>query len=255
MSTTTTTFQQHRVSETKRRKVSKSCRDDDISRSPSSASTATSRPSEQFCWTSNPSTPESIPTPDASGIHENEDTYKAMAITSNHKPIIGNNIIRSLTLFQPLEAFYIQYHVERGSHLVLNVQMERNPFNEVLIPRALSSPLLLNALCTLSAGHMSSWESPNGDALRKAEMTYYGKTLSGIRNALTDLSQLVFMSPAYVTLLEELVATVASVCKYEAVRGSVRSWRGHLEALQRLVISCGGLANLNREFADWLSGL
>ena len=139
--------------------------------------------------------------------------------------------------------------------MVLNVQMERNPLNEVLIPRALASPLLLNALCTLSAGHMSSWESPNGDALRKAEMTFYGKTLSGIRNALSDLSRLVFMSPAYITLLEELLATVASVCKYEAVRGSVRSWRGHLEALQRLVISCGGLANLNREFADWLSGL
>lgn len=255
MSTSTTTFQQHRVSETKRRKVSKSNRDDDIPRFPSSASTTTSRPSEHFCWTSNPSTPESIPTPDASRIHENEDTYKAMTITSNHEPIFENNITRSLTLFQPLEAFYIRYHVERGSHLVLNVQMERNPLNEVLIPRALASPLLLNALCTLSAGHMSSWESPNGDALRKAEMTFYGKTLSGIRNALSDLSRLVFMSPAYITLLEELLATVASVCKYEAVRGSVRSWRGHLEALQRLVISCGGLANLNREFADWLSGL
>jgi hypothetical protein len=86
-------------------------------------------------------------------------------------------------------------------------------------------------------------------------MTYYGKTLSGIRNALTELSQLVFMSPSYVTLLEELLATVASLCKYEAVRGSVRSWRGHLEALQRLVISCGGLINLDREIADWLSGL
>jgi hypothetical protein len=102
---------------------------------------------------------------------------------------------------------------------------------------------------------MSNWESSNQDTLRKAEMTYYGKTLSGIRNALTDLSQLVFMSPAYITLLEELLATVASLCKYEAVRGSVRSWRGHLEALQRLVISCGGLINLDREIADWLSGL
>lgn len=102
---------------------------------------------------------------------------------------------------------------------------------------------------------MSNWESSNQHTLRKAEMTYYGKTLSGIRNALTELSQLVFMSPAYVTLLEELLATVASLCKYEAVRGSVRSWRGHLEALQRLVISCGGLINLDREIADWLSGL
>lgn len=255
MSTTTTTFQQQKVSETKRRKVSKICQDDEISLSPSSKSTPTYSPSEELCWTSHPSTPESISTPDASRIHGSEDNYGSFIIAPNNGPIFENSITRTLTLFQPLEAFYIQYHVERGSHLVLNLQMERNPFNEVLIPRALSSPLLLNALCTLSAGHMSNWESPNGDALRKAEMTYYGKTLSGIRNALTDLSQLVFMSPAYIILLEELLATVASLCKYEAVRGSVRSWRGHLEALQRLVISCGGLVNLDRDFADWLSGL
>lgn len=255
MSTTTTTFQQQRVSETKRRKTSKICHDDDVINSPSPASTAAYSPSENFCWTSDPATPESIPTPDAARIHENEDSYKAMTMTSNYEPIFENSMTRSLTLFQPFEAFYVQYHVERGSHLILNVQMERNPLNEVLIPRALSSPLLLNALCTLAAGHMSSWESPNRDVLQKAEMTYYGKTLSGIRNALTDLSRLTFMSPAYITLLEELLAAVASVCKYEAVRGSVRSWRGHLEALQRLVITCGGLANLNREFADWLSGL
>lgn len=255
MSTTTTIFQQQKVSETKRRKVSKVFQDDENSRSPSSQSTPKDSPSEKICWTSHPSTPESISTPDASRTHENEDTYGSLTITSNSGPIFENSITRTLTLFQPLEAFYIQYHVERGSHLVLNLQMERNPLNEVLIPRALSSPLLLNALCTLSAGHMSNWESPNGDTLRKAEMTYYGKTLSGIRNALTDLSQLVFMSPAYITLLEELLATVASLCKYEAVRGSVRSWRGHLEALQRLVISCGGLVNLDRDFADWLSGL
>lgn len=255
MSTTTTNFFQQKISETKRMKFSNTCQDNGDFSFESSVSTITCSPGRKVCWTSQPSTPESIPTPDASRIQGNEDSHKSMTSFSNSRQLLENSITRSLTLFQPLEAFYIQYYVERGSHLVINLQMERNPLNEVLIPRALSSPLLLDALCTLSAGHMLNWELPNGDALRKAEMIYYGKTLSGIRNALTDLSQLVYMSPAYITLVEDLLATVASLCKYEAVRGSVRSWRGHLEALQRLVISCGGLVKLNGEIADWLSGL
>jgi Fungal specific transcription factor domain len=167
----------------------------------------------------------------------------------------GYRITRSPSIFQASEFFYLQYHAELGSQLLSNLETQRNPLNEVLIPRAFSSPLLMNALCTLSAGHMSNRASSNQETLRKAEMIYYGKTLSGVRRALANLPEENVTNPAYRFSLEELLATVASLTKYEVVRGSVRSWRGHMEALQRLVTSCGGLMNLDPDIGDWLSGL
>lgn len=187
--------------------------------------------------------------------HIIEDTSQAIEDDLHIVQSSGYRITRPLSILQAAESFYMNYHIERGSQLLSNLEVPHNPLNEVLIPRALSSPLLLNALCTLSASHMSNWDTFDRDTLRKAELTYYGKTISGIRNGLVDLSHQVAMSPSYVSLLEELIAAIASLCKYESVRGSVRSWRGHLEALQRLVASCGGLANLDEGIADWLSGL
>lgn len=139
---------------------------------------------------------------------------------------------------------------------MVNLEIKHNALNQVLLPRALSSKLVRNALCALSAGHMANCKlTLNQESLRKSEMTFYGRTLSGVRDALTNISQVSVMSPAYMTILEELLAAVALLCKYNTLCGSVRSWRGHLEALQRLVSSCGGLINLNCEIADWLSGL
>lgn len=201
-------------------------------------------------------TPESIYTPDSVDSHTSDGLGGTMTIVSDveHSPVYS--ICRSPPIFQASDAYYLQYHAELGSQLLSNLEFQRNnPLKEVLIPRAMSSPLFLNALCTLSAGHMSNRASSNKDTLRKAELTYYGKTLSGVRKALAALPQETASSPAYIASVEELISTVASLCKYEAVRGSVRSWRGHLEALQRLVNSCGGLINLDRGIADWLSGL
>lgn len=153
------------------------------------------------------------------------------------------------------DMLFVQYHAERGFRLLSNLETQHNPLKELLIPRALSSPLLLNALCTLAAAHMTNWESGNRDSLRTAEVKYYGQTLSGLRAALTHLPSEPALKRSDMASLEELIVTIAWVCKYEIVRGSVKQWRGHLEALQRLVISCGGLATLNRDIADWLSGL
>ncbi|KAH8698306.1 putative C6 transcription factor [Talaromyces proteolyticus] len=160
--------------------------------------------------------------------------------------------------FQPASSsdlFYLQYHAERGFKLMSNLETQHNPLKEVLIPRALSSPLLLSIICAMSAGHMANWPSPNQENLRNAELTYYGRTLSGVRKALAQITQQDVLDTASIDLLEELIVTLASFCKYEAVRGAVNSWRGHLEALQKLVTYRGGLASLDIEIADWLSGL
>jgi hypothetical protein len=107
----------------------------------------------------------------------------------------------------------------------------------------------------MSASHMANWSPSHQHKLRNAEITYHGRTLSGVRNALTKLPQKEMLNSSLMPLVEEIILTVASVCKYEAVRGNIKSWRGHLEALQNLVDYCGGFKNLDVEVADWVSGL
>ncbi|CRG89806.1 hypothetical protein PISL3812_06845 [Talaromyces islandicus] len=102
---------------------------------------------------------------------------------------------------------------------------------------------------------MANWPSSNQHELRNAEITYHGRTLSGVRNALAKLPKQDMFSASHMPLMEEIILTVASVCKYEAVRGNIKSWRGHLEALQSLVDYCGGFKNLDADIADWVSGL
>jgi hypothetical protein len=153
------------------------------------------------------------------------------------------------------DLLFVQYHAECGFRLLSNLETQHNPLKELLVPRALSSPLLRNALCTLAAAHMTNWESGDRDSLMTAEVKYYGQTLSGLRTALAHLPSETALKRSDMASVEELIVTIAWILKYEVVRGSVKEWRGHLEALQRLVISCGGLSALNCDIADWLSGL
>lgn len=48
---------------------------------------------------------------------------------------------------------------------------------------------------------------------------------------------------------------VGLLCKYEVVRGSVKQWVVHLDALQRLIISRGGFGSMDREAGEFLRGL
>jgi hypothetical protein len=107
----------------------------------------------------------------------------------------------------------------------------------------------------MSASHMANGTSLDQLSLRNAEITYHGRTLSGVRNALAKLPKQDMFSSSHTTLVEEIILAVASVCKYEAVRGNIKSWRGHLEALQNLVDYCGGYKNMDVYIADWVSGL
>lgn len=172
------------------------------------------------------------------------------------KETSGYELIRSPSgLVSSTELYYLQYHAERGSRLMSNLETSHNPLQEVLLPRAFYSSLVQDAICTMSASHMANASSSDQLGLRNAEITYHGRTLSGVRNALTKLPKQDMLSSSNMTLVEEIILAVASVCKYEAVRGNIKSWRGHLEALQSLVDYCGGFKNLDVDIADWVSGL
>ncbi|KAJ5497035.1 hypothetical protein N7463_009022 [Penicillium fimorum] len=143
------------------------------------------------------------------------------------------------------ETHYLQYHMEQGSRLLANLESDDNPLRSMLIPRAMSSPLLMKAVCAVSALHLAN--RSHGFGAHTAAVKYYSGTLSGLRTALNKCSTEVFPDDA--------MLAVGLLCKYEVVRGSVTQWVVHLNALQRLIVSRGGFASMDRDAAEFLRGL
>ncbi|KAJ5977872.1 hypothetical protein N7501_001214 [Penicillium viridicatum] len=143
------------------------------------------------------------------------------------------------------ETHYLQYHMEQGSRLLANLESHDNPLRLMLIPRAMSSPLLMKAVCAISALHLAN--RTHGFGARTAAVKYYSGTLNGLRTALDKCSTEVFPDDA--------MLAVGLLCKYEIVRGSVKQWVVHLNALQRLIVSRGGFASMDRDAAGFLRGL
>ncbi|CAI7593786.1 unnamed protein product [Penicillium glandicola] len=143
------------------------------------------------------------------------------------------------------ETHYLQYHMEQGSRLLANLESDDNPLRSMLIPRAMSSPLLMKALCAVSALHLAN--RSHGFGAHTAAVKYYSGTLGGLRTALDRCSAEVFPDDA--------MLAVGLLCKYEIVRGSVKQWVVHLNALQRLIVSRGGFTSMDRDAAEFLRGL
>lgn len=135
--------------------------------------------------------------------------------------------------------------MEQGSRLLSNLESDDNPLRSILIPRAMSSPLLMKAVCAVSALHLAN--RSQGFGAHTAAVKYYSGTLSGLRTALDKCTTEVFPDDA--------MLAVGLLCKYEIVRGSVKQWVVHLNALQRLIVSRGGFASMDRDAAEFLRGL
>lgn len=147
--------------------------------------------------------------------------------------------------FSDHESHYLQYHVEEGSRLLANLESDDNPLRSLLIPRAISSPLLLKAICAVSALHLAN--RSQGLSAQTASAKYYGRTLAGLRTALDAGPQ--------DNLTDDTVLAVGLMCKYEIVRGSVKQWGVHLNALQRMITSRGGLRTMDPDVGQFLRGL
>ncbi|KAJ5577890.1 uncharacterized protein N7459_006854 [Penicillium hispanicum] len=143
------------------------------------------------------------------------------------------------------EFHYLQYHVEHGSRLLANLETDDNPLRSLLIPRAMSSPLLMKAVCAVSALHLAN--RSQGFSAQTASANFYGRTLAGLRAALAECTTEI--------LPDDAMLAVGLMCKYEIVRGSVKQWIVHLNALQRLIASRGGLIAMDRDAAVYLRGL
>lgn len=143
------------------------------------------------------------------------------------------------------ETHYLQYYMEHGSRMLANLESDNSPLRSMLIPRAMSSPLLMKAVCAVSALHLANRSQVFG--AQTAAVEYYSGTLSGLRTALDRCSMVV--------LPDDAMLAVGLLCKYEIVRGSIKQWVIHLRAMQQLIVSRGGFAAMDREAAEFLRGL
>ncbi|KAL4788239.1 fungal-specific transcription factor domain-containing protein [Aspergillus varians] len=190
---------------------------------------------------------KSSPPTDQDDFDEPENCSQVLiSSNSNQLAVASPSPSRLISHLSHLDTHYLQYHMERGSKLLANLETDENPLRSLIIPRALSSPLLMNALCALSAIHFSN-RSPYRWSAENEGANYYIDAMRGLRTTLTGCQGKSFPDDA--------ILAVALLCKYEIVRGSVKQWTVHLDALQTLVISRGGFSQLNPDTAEFIRGL
>ncbi|KAL5340548.1 fungal-specific transcription factor domain-containing protein [Aspergillus crustosus] len=197
--------------------------------------------------------PQDSPDNKSSPFTEQSDVGKQDGSSRQQDPVTDNQLVvaspspsRLLSHLSNLETHYLQYHLEKGSKLLANLETDENPLRSLLIPRALSSPLLMSALCALSAVHFSnrayySWSAEAEGA------KYYIDTMRGLRSTLTKCQPR--------SIPEDALLAITLLCKYEIVRGSVKQWAVHLDALQTLVETQGGLTHTDDETTDFIRGM
>lgn len=97
----------------------------------------------------------------------------------------------------------------------------------------------------MSALHLSN--RSQGFTAQTASADYYGQTLNELRSVLVECPPEL--------LSDNAMIAVGLLCKYEIVRGSVKQWVVHLNALQRLISTRGGLRSMDQDAAHFLRGL
>lgn len=110
----------------------------------------------------------------------------------------------------------------------------------------------MKAMCAMSAMHLAN-RSLDGFSAQTAATNYYIQTMRAIRVVLAECSDVVGGSDG--GLSDDVILAVGLLCKYEIVRGSVKQWAVHLDAIQKLISSRGGFACLEQETAEFIWGL
>ncbi|KAL3478227.1 fungal-specific transcription factor domain-containing protein [Aspergillus californicus] len=228
-----------KIEEPKRRGLS-------LSPTPSINSPSSSVGQASSCSALSPCSAQSFVTSSPTIEQDNIGGPNALDSTAKNQLVVVPSPSRLISHLSNLDTHYLQYHMEKGSKLLANLEIDENPLRSLIIPRALSSPVLMNALCALSAIHFSN-RAQNGWSAENEGASYYINSMRELRTSLTNSHVRPFP--------DDSILAVALLCKYEIVRGSVKQWAVHLDALETLVISRGGLTHLHQETAEFIQGL
>lgn len=152
----------------------------------------------------------------------------------------------------PNYAGYLSYYTDHLSRLLVMVDTPCNPLRYMVVPRMASSPMLLKAVCAVSACHMSQREGSSSTA---ADGTFalrnYALALRDLTSCLSEYSASC-LQKIDSTTVDQVVLTAVFLCKYEIIRGSIHEWRHHLTGLVRLMEHPATRAGLSTEAKRYL---
>lgn len=129
---------------------------------------------------------------------------------------------------------YFQYYVERLSDLLLNGHAPYNPLRSLIVPRMTSSPLLLQAVCSISAQHRANGAGIEKPQFQTAATAYYLRALSNLKQWIPYISWLQDTAQygGDTESLETAVLVSIFLCKHEIIKAGVSNWRSHLVAIE-----------------------
>lgn len=123
----------------------------------------------------------------------------------------------------------LQYYVEKLSDLILNGHAPQNPLRSVVLPRMASSPLLLQAVCSIAAQHRANSATEDKQQLQRMATGYYVRALSNLKEWIPYISWMQDTSTCMDSEAIELVLLISVfLCKHEIIKAGVANWRPHL---------------------------
>jgi hypothetical protein len=126
-----------------------------------------------------------------------------------------------------MERHLLHHYIFNMSTVLINVDGPSNPLRSVILPRAVPSPTLMNALYATSALH--AFVGNRLPEFRIVSLAYYNKAVSALHDLISN-----FASHRGQGDLEIVLLTAVLLCKYEIISGGVSNWRSHLHGVRRL---------------------
>ncbi|RDL40562.1 Zn2 DNA-binding protein [Venustampulla echinocandica] len=109
---------------------------------------------------------------------------------------------------------------------------EMNPFQEELVPLAVSSPALLNSMAALAAAHLSRSNKQHDVPAAK----YYSRALRELNDTLSD---------PHLARSDSALAACLILCVYEICHSKNSLWLEHLQGARDLILYRGGPKSSN----------
>ncbi|KAJ5620288.1 hypothetical protein N7510_004272 [Penicillium lagena] len=96
-----------------------------------------------------------------------------------------------------------------------------------------SSPLLLNAVISVSAQHRANSTKDDKMVFQTAATSYYLRSLSSLKHWIPYISSLQEASACYdFEALEIVLLASIFLCKHEIIKAGVANWRHHLLGIE-----------------------
>lgn len=161
-------------------------------------------------------------------------------LLNDHSPVTDtatprlsdHHFLSSYPTISQTEVFLLQHYFDRLCPILVNVDSPANPLKSVLIPRALTSPVLLHAVCAVSACHFANTLTDFGRDARRVSIALYTKAVQELNLVLTEARS---QNSPDASSSDIFLLTAVFVCKYQITKGSVSKWRPLLTGVQQML--------------------